>query len=122
MSHVRRAVACIVMLTAALCIPTLTAGAAAPTLVANAVAYLSATPPQNAGTTPATIWFAQGCACAILVSREAKRPRPIGATHLAHRCDQADTHVISVAVGRHLAADRDAGLPVAARQFELAHE
>ncbi len=53
MSHVRRAVACIVTLTAALCIPALTAGAADPTTV-NAVAYLSASPPQNPGTTPAT--------------------------------------------------------------------
>ncbi len=54
MSHVRRAVACIVTLTAALCIPALTAGAADPTTVSNAVAYLSASPPQNPGTTPAT--------------------------------------------------------------------
>ena len=53
MSHVRRAVACIVTMTAALCIPALTAGAADPTTV-NAVAYLSASPPQNPGTTPAT--------------------------------------------------------------------
>jgi hypothetical protein len=54
MSHVRRAVACIVALTAALCMPALTAGAADSTTVANAVAYLSASPPQHAGTTPAT--------------------------------------------------------------------
>ena len=47
MSHVRRAVACIVTLTAALCIPALTAGAADPTTVSNAVAYLSASPPQH---------------------------------------------------------------------------
>ncbi len=54
MSHVRRAVACIVALTATLCVPALTAGAADPTTVSNAVTYLSASPPQNAGTTPAT--------------------------------------------------------------------
>ncbi len=54
MSHVRRAVACIATLTAALCIPALTASVADPTLTPNAVAYLSASPPQNPGTTPAT--------------------------------------------------------------------
>lgn len=54
MSHVRRAVACIITLTAMLCVPTLGAGAASSTVVTNAVAYLSASPPQIAGTDPST--------------------------------------------------------------------
>ncbi len=54
MSHVRRAVACIVTLTALLSLPALGAGAASSTTVTNAVAYLSASPPQIAGTDPST--------------------------------------------------------------------
>ena len=54
MSHARRAVACIVTLTAVLFAPALTAHATDSTAVANAAAYLSASPPQIAGTTPAT--------------------------------------------------------------------
>ncbi len=54
MSHVRRAVACIVTLTAALCVPTLTAGATDSAVVSERGRVPVASPPQNAGTTPAT--------------------------------------------------------------------
>ena len=54
MTHARRAVACFVTLTAMLFAPALTAHATDSTAVANAIAYVSASPPQIAGTTPAT--------------------------------------------------------------------
>src|SRR4029078_12833023 len=62
--------------------------------------------------------------CAMLrrASRETKRPRSVGATRGARRRDQANAHVESVAIGTHLAGSRDARLPIAARQFELARE
>jgi hypothetical protein len=52
MTHARRAVACIVTLTAFLFAPALTAHATDATAVANGIAYVSASPPQIAGTTP----------------------------------------------------------------------
>ncbi len=54
MSHARRAVACIVTMTAMLCVPALGAGAADSAPVMSAVAYLSASPPQIAGSDPST--------------------------------------------------------------------
>jgi Squalene-hopene cyclase C-terminal domain len=54
MSHVRRAVACCGALTVALLSFSVSARAADPVAVADAVAYLSSSPPQIAGTTPAT--------------------------------------------------------------------
>jgi hypothetical protein len=54
MSHVRRALACTVVLTAMLASFAVSARAADPTVVANAITYLSASPPMIAGTTPAS--------------------------------------------------------------------
>jgi hypothetical protein len=54
MSHVRRALACTVVLTAMLASFAVSARATDPTVVANAITYLSASPPMIAGTTPAS--------------------------------------------------------------------